>query len=71
MNPYTINKYEKYHIGTGIFYQVLVYLMFAFTAMPGNAASYTGSGVCQDCHATQYKAWKRSHHDLAMQPANE
>jgi tetratricopeptide (TPR) repeat protein len=33
--------------------------------------AFTGSESCQTCHASQYKAWQDSHHDLAMQLPNE
>ena len=34
-------------------------------------SSFVGSTNCVDCHGSQYRAWKGSHHDLAMQHANE
>ena len=33
--------------------------------------TFTGSRACQPCHAPQYAAWLGSHHDRAMQPAND
>jgi predicted CXXCH cytochrome family protein len=38
---------------------------------PVAAASYVGGQACAACHAAEYKAWKGSHHDLAMQIADE
>jgi predicted CXXCH cytochrome family protein len=35
------------------------------------AASYVGGQACAACHAAEYKAWRGSHHDLAMQVADE
>jgi tetratricopeptide (TPR) repeat protein len=32
---------------------------------------YVGADVCADCHAEQIKLWQGSHHDLAMQHAND
>jgi hypothetical protein len=32
---------------------------------------FVGSAACADCHTTQYSDWTDSHHDLAMQVANE
>jgi len=32
---------------------------------------YVGTTVCAGCHAEQHRAWKGSHHDLAMQRAVE
>ena len=34
------------------------------------AASYVGAATCQGCHATEFKEWKGSHHDQAMQEAD-
>jgi tetratricopeptide (TPR) repeat protein len=34
-------------------------------------ASYVGQESCVQCHAEQMKAWKTSHHALAMQVAND
>ena len=45
----------------------------AGAATPGQreAQGWAGSDACVRCHATQYEAWRGSHHDLAMQPASE
>ncbi len=32
---------------------------------------YVGREACQDCHVEQDKLWRDSHHDLAMQHAND
>ncbi|MBE2262992.1 MAG: tetratricopeptide repeat protein [Burkholderiaceae bacterium] len=34
-------------------------------------ASYVGSATCSTCHTDEFKAWKGSHHDLAMQEATD
>jgi len=34
-------------------------------------ASYVGAQLCTSCHKEQTTLWQGSHHDLAMQPANE
>ncbi len=34
-------------------------------------ATFVGSPVCAECHAQEHEAWTGSHHDLAMQVANE
>jgi hypothetical protein len=34
-------------------------------------ASYVGKESCINCHQRQYDLWLRSHHDLAMQVAND
>lgn len=33
-------------------------------------ADYVGSKVCATCHEDAFQAWRGSHHDLAMQPAD-
>jgi Flp pilus assembly protein TadD len=33
------------------------------------SADYVGREVCAGCHVAEAKAWRGSHHDLAMQPA--
>jgi Flp pilus assembly protein TadD len=35
------------------------------------AATFVGRAACEGCHAEEARRWKGSHHDLAMQPANE
>ncbi|RPH97072.1 MAG: hypothetical protein EHM68_09605, partial [Lysobacterales bacterium] len=32
---------------------------------------FAGTAACAECHAEQHAAWQGSHHDLAMQEANE
>ena len=34
------------------------------------AQTYVGMEACADCHQSQVAAWQRSHHAMAMQPAN-
>ena len=34
-------------------------------------AEYVGRDTCAECHAEQVKLWQGSHHDLAMQHAND
>lgn len=42
------------------------------TAKPvAQAPQFVGSESCADCHSAQYADWRESHHDLAMQVANE
>ena len=44
----------------------------AVAAKPASApAQYAGGQACATCHAQQYAAWRGSHHDQAMQEANE
>lgn len=40
-------------------------------ATPTPALAFVGGAVCSGCHADQAKLWQGSHHDLAMQIANE
>jgi tetratricopeptide (TPR) repeat protein len=44
-----------------------------FLPLPALAidANYVGDKSCKNCHQEAYKDWKGSHHDLAMQIANE
>lgn len=39
-------------------------------AAPVPAANYVGAQACASCHSKEFAAWRGSHHDLAMQPAN-
>lgn len=39
--------------------------------VPDSIPVFVGSDSCGDCHATQYSDWQTSHHDLAMQVADE
>src|SRR5437899_10634397 len=34
-------------------------------------AEYVGAVACKSCHESEFKAWTGSHHQLAMQVANE
>ncbi len=36
-----------------------------------DAAVFVGSGKCADCHRLEYDKWKGSHHERAMDAANE
>ena len=40
-------------------------------AAPIIAATYVGATSCKNCHEAAYNAWRGSHHELAMQQANE
>ncbi len=39
--------------------------------MAGGNPEYVGDQSCQACHAKEYEQWQGSHHDLAMQQANQ
>ncbi|MCE3240745.1 MAG: hypothetical protein K0Q83_1252 [Deltaproteobacteria bacterium] len=41
------------------------------TAEPIIAATYLGATTCKNCHEAAYNAWRGSHHERAMQDANE
>lgn len=46
----------------------------AFTAASSSqvdSSSYIGGDACASCHPKQAQRWMGSHHDLAMQPAND
>ena len=40
-------------------------------AQNADPPEFVGSEACVDCHAAQYSEWQGSHHELAMQVANE
>src|SRR5665811_1278177 len=40
-------------------------------AAPVVPSEFVGSVKCQDCHKPEYDIWLGSHHDLAMDLANE
>jgi tetratricopeptide (TPR) repeat protein len=41
------------------------------TQQAGMAIYFIGGQACAACHPQQYEHWRNSHHDLAMQEANE
>ena len=41
------------------------------TPLADMPATYVGTQQCASCHQKQATLWQGSHHDLAMQPANE
>jgi len=43
----------------------------ARTPPPSAPATYVGAETCASCHAGEYRAWRDSHHRLAMQEAGE
>lgn len=45
--------------------------MLLALANMASASDFTGSAACAGCHAETYQAWRHSHHDLAMQHADE
>ncbi|WP_217705501.1 ammonia-forming cytochrome c nitrite reductase subunit c552 [Peristeroidobacter soli] len=36
-----------------------------------SSADFVGGAACAGCHRAQYESWRGSHHDLAMQPADD
>ena len=38
---------------------------------PQPAAAFAGGPKCAECHKSEYDKWQGSHHDLAMDEANE
>ena len=45
------------------------HISFGCAKEPVSGATYVDSMTCQECHQVEERAWKGSHHDLAMQPA--
>jgi tetratricopeptide (TPR) repeat protein len=41
------------------------------SAKSARAATFVGAAACGVCHERELKLWKGSHHELAMQPAND
>ncbi|MBW2469096.1 MAG: hypothetical protein JRE62_07335, partial [Deltaproteobacteria bacterium] len=39
--------------------------------VPGPIATFAGSKKCMDCHKAEYDRWQNSHHDRAMDLADE
>ncbi len=52
-------------------YYFLVVKNTADITAPVSASEFVGSVECQDCHKLEYDNWLGSHHDLAMDLANE
>jgi len=50
---------------------LLLVAMVTTVATAQEAPEYVGSPACGGCHADQTSAWRGSHHDLAMQEADE
>ena len=48
-----------------------VFSLISENSSAAGAPTYVGSAACAGCHQQQNLAWKGSHHDLAMQHANE
>ncbi len=49
-------------------------LLFSFSIMAQPklvGKQYVGEEACQACHSKEFQEWQGSHHDLAMQEANE
>ncbi len=44
---------------------------FQPSVAPAPAADFVGGQKCGECHKSQYDKWRGSHHDLAMDEANE
>ena len=40
-------------------------------AEPQPAAAFVGGQKCAECHKSEYDKWQGSHHDLAMEEAND
>ncbi len=50
----------------------LIFYLFSILFINNiSATEYIGSKVCKNCHTDAYNAWQGSHHQLAMQHAEE
>lgn len=50
---------------------VLLYAALFAVKPAMSSTGYVGSQLCGGCHEAAYLGWQGSHHDLAMQPAND
>lgn len=62
------NKIAEYLLLTVL---LLVYAATVFASDSAKNAEYVGREVCTNCHEEQVGLWQGSHHDLAMQHADE
>jgi len=53
------------------FFLVWLIVIETATADQSQRLNYVGRLVCTECHSSQNELWAGSHHDLAMQAANE
>jgi Tfp pilus assembly protein PilF len=44
---------------------------FSRPSAPGPVTTFAGSKKCMDCHKAEYDKWQNSHHDRAMEVADE
>ncbi len=49
---------------------ILFFLLVCTSPALSAPDEYLGSGTCQQCHAKEYREWKQSHHQHAMQEAS-
>lgn len=54
-----------------IFIRLLIGFCLLLPLLVIAAPDYVGAPACQSCHINEHKQWQGSHHDLAMQVANE
>ena len=80
MNPSSsndINRWERVALVAAfvILLSPVLYLLNARTIAPvfqvDMLAEFAGSEKCKKCHETAYNKWRGSHHDLAMNMAND
>ena len=62
------NKFAEYLLLTVL---LLVYTSPVLASASATNAEYVGREVCMNCHVEQVALWQGSHHDLAMQHADE
>jgi tetratricopeptide (TPR) repeat protein len=58
-------------IKTIVAVSLLAFSLASTAASVTDNEKYIGSTACAECHQQQFKAWQGSHHDLAMQHADE
>jgi tetratricopeptide (TPR) repeat protein len=62
---------KKMGLAFGVLLSVLIETAVAGIGEDSAATGYVGRSACAGCHQTQAEQWRGSHHDLAMQPADE
>ena len=71
-----IKRWERIALAAAIVILLspVLYLLKAQTVEPlpaAGAVEFVGSEKCKKCHETAYNKWNGSHHDLAMDVAND
>ena len=66
-----MSSFRSLLVATGIAYAAACGGYAAAQAPTRPAPGYVGTSTCAGCHAQEHAAWRGSHHDRAMEEANE